>query len=106
VLASNDKLKVNEDSENARAKYRDQYFWLSIRGAPAPRLFGQSIVSIGSPNTQRSGSYGAADFFDETGNANDEHHSRILSFKNDASFDLSPRNVIKGGLTLRKVSGQ
>ena len=106
VLGSDDTMRVNEQSEKATATNRDQYVWLNIRGAPSSRLFVQGVASFGQLEITRHGTYGHSGFNDESGRADDERRSRIIALKSDATFNMSPRNVIKGGVTLRRVSGR
>lgn len=102
VLASRDLMKtVNAFDSNARAKYDDTYFWVNLRGTPAPRIFAQSVLSYATFGRSRSGSFTVDDT--EKGELSDHRSASFVALKNDASFDLSPRNVVKGGLTLRRL---
>jgi hypothetical protein len=102
LMAANDRLRVDEPFEAATATYRDQYFWLNARGSVTERLFLQSVASIGQLNTTRNGSYGEPDFA-EIGSVHDDRSAQIVALKNDASFDLTRRNLIKAGITFRRA---
>ena len=103
-LVTEDKLSVREPAENADAKYRDQNFWIHLRGAPTSSVFAESVASFTQMAISRHGSYSVFDL--ELGRLDDERSARILASKNDATFGLSPRHLLKTGLTVRRVSAQ
>lgn len=105
ILAADDKMRVNETSENAAASSRDTYLWVNARGAPRPNLYLQSIASFVQLTTKRRGTYGGVNF-EDSGSAHDERHARIVGWKNDVTLNLTPSNVLKGGVTLRRVRAE
>src|SRR5215212_2186338 len=103
VLAARDLLKAGDTFDaNADAKYSDTYVWLNVRGTPSPRLFAQSVLSYGRFTRERGGNF-INDFGTESGSLDDRRSSHFITLKNDASFDVTPRNLIKGGVTLRRL---
>ena len=103
ILAADDTLRLKEEpATEARAAYRDLYAWVNLRGAVTPRLFAQSVLSAASLRRERNGSYD--DFGGVQSGALDERRdARIVSWKNDATFDLSPRNLLRFGFTAKDV---
>lgn len=101
VLASRDKVRFSEDTGRADSNSADEYAWINLRGALTPRMYGQSVLSIGKLSKDRNGQ------FDEPGNENgslqERRKSRIVSWKNDVTFDVTPRNVLRGGVTAKSV---
>lgn len=103
VLASRDLMRSTDTFDaNTQAQYDDTYAWLNVRGALTPQLFAQSVLSYGRFSRDRRGDF-INDFGTETGNLQDRRSSDFITLKNDASFDLTPRNVVKGGVTLRRL---
>jgi hypothetical protein len=105
VLAADDRIRVSEFAENATARSRDAYLWLNARGVPRTGVFVQSVLSVAQLETSREGTYGGTNF-EESGTLHDERSSRIIGWKNDATVELSPRNVLKGGVTLRRARSE
>ena len=103
-MVTEDDLSVREIAENADANYRDQNFWVHFRGTPASDIFVQSVASYTQLAISRHGSYSIFD--QELGQLDDERSARILATKNDAMFGLSPRHLVKGGVTARRVSAK
>jgi hypothetical protein len=103
LLATRDKLHLREDpGTDAHASYRDQYGWVQLRASVTPRLFTQSVISFGSLDRERRGYY--QEFAATTsGTLNERREAHVASWKNDASFDLSPRTVLRGGFTAKSV---
>lgn len=100
VLFSRDTLSIHDPEGNARANYSDAYAWVNLRTALSPRLFTQNVASIGKTRSSRTGTLaqGTVDA------AVDDHRSfQSLSLKNDTTFDLSDRNVIKAGITAKQL---
>jgi TonB dependent receptor/TonB-dependent Receptor Plug Domain len=106
VLAANDRLRMREEpGTDARADYDDRYVWLNVRGSVTPRLFAQSVLSYGSLARDRSGSYD--DFAgSEAGTLVDRRSMTFVALKNDATFDVSPRNLLKFGATAKRLAAQ
>lgn len=101
VLESRDRLRNDDVGQTALAADRDRHLWLSAKTNPIPRLFAQSVASIGTSKRDRHGAYGLPNW-DETGSADDRRQSRVVAWKNDATFDFAA-NEVKGGITLRRA---
>lgn len=101
VLASRDNLRLEDSVVDARAKarYDDSYFWLNLRTTPSPRLFTQSIVEYGSSGRTRQGDY---DGEGQIGLIDDRRNADFLTIKNDSSFDLTPRQLVKAGISAKR----
>jgi outer membrane receptor protein involved in Fe transport len=102
VLASRDRIELDESLEHARAANDDTYLWLNVRGSPTPRLFAQSVLSYGKSTRSRHGTYSGADTI-ENGRVDDDRSSHVIALKNDVTFDITPRNLLKGGVTVRSA---
>lgn len=103
VLAANDRLRLHEDpGTDARATYDDRYLWLNARGSLTPRLFGQSVLSYGSIARERGGHYDN-ELGSASGDVDDRRSMHFVALKNDASFDLTPRNMLKFGATAKRL---
>jgi outer membrane receptor protein involved in Fe transport len=106
VLIAEDHLELHEEpATDARARYSDRYAWLNLRASLTPRLFAQSVLSYGSLSLRRDGR-----FLDEggiqAGELDDRRHTRVVSLKNDATYDVSPRNLLKFGATAKQSSAR
>jgi len=102
VLASRDLMKtVNTFDADANARYDDTYVWLNLRGSLNAKLFAQSVLSYGRFGRSRRGTF--TDTQNERGSLDDRRKTDFVAWKNDASLDLTPRNVVKGGVTLRRL---
>jgi hypothetical protein len=106
VLAANDDLHLREDpGTDARASYADHYAWLNVRGSVTPRLFAQSVLSYGSLSRDRSGSYDNVPR-SQTGRLDDRRSMQFVALKNDGTFDVSPRNLLKFGATVKQLDAR
>jgi len=101
VLASRDNLRLEQSAldANAKARYDDNYFWLNLRTTPSPRLFTQSVVEYGSSGRTRVGDY---DGDGQIGRIDDRRNADFLGIKNDSSFDLTPRQLVKAGISAKR----
>lgn len=103
ALASRDLIKtVDAFDANARAKYDDTYLWLNLRGSPREHWFAQSVLSYGAFGRSRRGDF-VGDDQGELGALDDHRGADFVALKNDASFHATERNLLKGGITLRRL---
>jgi len=102
VFVSGDALKIREDGGQAHGSYSDRYAWVNLRNALSPKLFAQTVGSIGRIATHRYGNYGSFDSEDE-GVLNDDHAFDFIALRNDSSWDVSDRNVLKAGLAAKRL---
>jgi hypothetical protein len=100
LLFSRDTMTIHDPEGNAQANYSDAYAWVNLRTALSPRLFTQNVASIGKTHSSRTGTLAQG-----TVNAGvDDHRSfQSIALKNDTTFDLSDRNVIKAGVTAKQL---
>ena len=105
VLLSSDTMRLHETEGNAKATYTDVYAWSNLRTALTPRLFTQNVATFGRTHSNRGG---ALHMFNSNVDAEiDDHRSfQSLSLKNDTSFDLSDRNVLKGGFAAKQLEAR
>lgn len=75
---------------------------MNLRGAVTPRLFAQSVLSAASLRRERGGRYTDAAGI-ESGSVDERRGARMVSWKNDATFDVSPRNMLRFGFTAKQV---
>jgi outer membrane cobalamin receptor len=101
VLAAQDRLSLDGDGDLANATSGDRYVWLNARSAITPRLFTQNVASIGSISRRRDGTY---DSPNQNGEVHDRRSFSFLTWKSDASYDLTARNVVKAGFHARRLS--
>ena len=102
VFVSGDALKIREDGGQAHGSYSDRYAWVNLRNALSPKLFAQTVGAVGRIATHRSGNYGSFDTEDE-GVVNDDHAFDFIALRNDMSWDVSDRNVLKAGLSAKRL---
>jgi len=102
VFISGDALTIREDGGQAHGSYSDRYAWVNLRNALSPKLFAQTVGSVGRIATHRAGNYGSFDTEDE-GVVNDDHAFDFIALRNDTSWDLSDRNVLKAGLSAKRL---
>lgn len=102
VLAARDKLRLQEPGTDARASHRDQYAWINVRGTIGPALFAQSVLSVATLDRVRAGSYDEVTGT-EVGTLDERRSARIVSWKNDATLSLSPRNMLRAGFTAKSA---
>ena len=102
VLLSRDTMRVKGTEGAAKATYGDTYAWLNLRTAATPRLFTQNVASLGKTRSTRTGTL---HLFNGGVNADlDDHRSfESIALKNDTSFDVSDRNVLKAGFTAKRL---
>ncbi|MEA2337185.1 MAG: hypothetical protein QOE82_1192, partial [Thermoanaerobaculia bacterium] len=58
VFVSGDALTIREDGGQAHGSYSDRYAWVNLRNALSPKLFAQTVGSVGRIATHRVGDYG------------------------------------------------
>jgi hypothetical protein len=103
VFISGDALTIREDGGQAQhGSYSDRYAWVNLRNALSPKLFAQTVSSVGRIGTHRVGNYGLA-ITDEEGVLNDDHAFDFIALRNDSSWDVSERNVVKFGLAAKRL---
>jgi hypothetical protein len=106
ALAAHDRLTYQEEpGSRADATYRDAYAWINVRGAPTPRLFGQVVAWYGQVSRDRNGTFDD-DIGSQFGAVVDRRRSRVAAVKGDASYRISERHLLKGGLTARRLSAR
>lgn len=100
LLFSRDTMTIDDPEGDANAVYRDAYAWVNLRTAVSPRLFTQNVASIGKTHSARTGTL----FQSNVNAAIDDHCSfQSISLKNDTTFDVSDRNVVKAGVTAKQL---
>jgi hypothetical protein len=102
VFVSGDALTIREDGGQAHGSYSDRYAWVNLRNALSPKLFAQTVGSVGRIATHRVGDYGSFDSEDQ-GVVNDDHAFDFIALRNDTSWDISDRNVFKAGLSAKRL---
>jgi hypothetical protein len=103
AFIAGDTLRVRETETDAKAIYTDRYLWANLRSAVTPQLFAQTVATIGRLSTDRRGTFGPSSVTDEDGVVRDERAFDFLSIKNDSTFDVSPRNLVKAGGTIKQL---
>src|SRR6185436_14225380 len=102
-LASSDNLRFEEapggNSDRVKANYRDATLWLKLRSAPSERMLIQSVAQYGTAKRDRRGNFTDDDQFAAFLDRRDFAHTGL---RTDASFDLTPRNLLKGGLSAKR----
>jgi len=102
IFLAGDSLKIRQDDGTAHGDYSDRYAWINLRSALSPKLFTQSVLSVGRIGTHRVGDYGGP-LADESGVINDERVFHFATLRNDSSWDVSERNVVKAGFTAKRL---
>jgi len=103
VMASRDRLTLNDGPGTAaHAGYDDRYAWINLRKSWTDALFVQSVLSWGSMGRDRQGVFDN-DFDQQHGQLEDHHRSTFTTLKNDATLDLSPRQLLKFGATATRA---
>ncbi|HJQ38437.1 MAG TPA: TonB-dependent receptor [Thermoanaerobaculia bacterium] len=104
VFASRDILRLEESStDDIKATYYDTYAWLNLRSTPRDGLLLQNVVQYGSSGRNRHGAYLDVVQF---GRVDDRRDFDFAGVKNDTSFDVSARNLIKGGFTVKRAKAR
>ncbi len=104
VLASRDVLRVEESSnDDVKATYRDTYAWLNLRSTPRDGLLLQNVLQYGTSGRDRHGVYEDNAQF---GNVKDVRDFDFAGLRSDASYNVSARNLIKGGVTIRRAKAR
>lgn len=105
LLASRDNLRLEEAvlSANAKALYDDSYVWLNLRSSPSTRLLTQNVLQYGNSGRDRHGDY---DDSDQGGSIRDRREFAFVGFKNDTSLSLTPRNLLKGGISAKRLDAR
>lgn len=103
VMASRDRLTLHDGpGTDAQAAYDDRYAWLNLRHSWTDALFTQSVLSWGSLGRDRDGTFDN-EFDLQRGQLEDHHQSTFVTLKNDATLSLTPHNLLKFGLTAKRV---
>ena len=105
VFISGDAMSIRENGGLAHGTYSDRYAWVNLRNALSPRLFAQTVASLGRIGTHRAGDYGSAQT-DEAGAVNDDRAFDFVTLRNDSSWDVSERNVVKAGFTAKRLNAR
>jgi hypothetical protein len=103
VLASSDNLRFEESpgggDDRVKANYRDATLWLNLSSSPTERLLIQSVAQYGTAKRDRRGNFTDGDQSAAFLDRRDFDHTAL---RTDASFDLTPRNLLKGGLSAKR----
>jgi hypothetical protein len=103
VMASRDRLTLHDGpGTNGNAAYDDRYVWLNVRRSWTDALSTQSVLSWGSMERDREGTF-ANEFDPQHGQLEDHHQSTFVTLKNDATLSLTPRNLLKFGVTAKRM---
>ena len=103
VMASRDRLSLKDGPGTAaHASYDDRYAWLNVRRSWSPNLFTQSVLSWGTMGRDRQGTFDN-EFDLQRGQLEDHQQSTFVTLKNDATLNLSPRQLLKFGATAKRV---
>jgi hypothetical protein len=105
VFVSGDALRIREDGGDAHGTYSDRYVWVNLRNAFSPKLFSQTVASFGRIGAHRVGNYGTT-ASEQEGAVNDDRAFDFASLRNDSSWDLSERNVVKAGFTAKRLEAR
>jgi len=105
VFMAGDALKVREDGGIAHGSYSDRYAWINLRNALSPKLFTQTVLSVGRLAAHRVGDYGTP-LDAEAGVVNNDSAFAFAALRNDSSWDLSERNVVKAGFTAKRLTAR
>jgi hypothetical protein len=102
VMASRDRLTLHDGPGTAaHGGYDDRYAWLNLRRSWTDALFLQSVLSWGSLGRDRDGVFDN-EFDLQHGRLQDHVRSTFIAWKNDATLDLSPRQLLKFGATAKR----
>lgn len=98
LLASRDRLRLNDTLDaTLRGNYDDAYAWFTLKTPIAKTLSMQNVVEIGRMSRDRSGSYGTHPNDSSSGNVEDNRSHDLAIVKNDTTWDVSSRQMIKAG---------
>jgi TonB dependent receptor/TonB-dependent Receptor Plug Domain len=104
VLASRDNLRLEpEVDEHAKARYDDAYAWLNLRSSPSPRLLTQNVLQYGTSGRDRRGEY---DGIEQEGRVDDRRDFDFVALRNDTSFELTPRQLLKAGGAIKRADAR
>lgn len=103
VLASSDNLRFEDspgaEDDSMKANYRDATLWLKLRSSPSERMLIQSVAQHGTSKRDRRGQYTEDD---QSGVFLDRRDFDHGGLRTDASFELTPRSLLKGGLSAKR----
>lgn len=103
VMASRDRLAMDDGpGTTAHADYDDRYVWINLRRSWTDALFMQSVLSWGSVGRDRKGQFDN-EFDQQHGQLQDHHQTTFVTLKNDAVLNLSPRQLLKFGVTAKRA---
>ena len=106
VMGASDRLTLEDGpGTHGRAEYDDRYAWINLRRSWSEALFTTTVLSWGSMGRDRSGTFDN-EFDQQRGELEDHHRSTFVTLRNDATLSLSPRNLLKFGLTARRMSAE
>ena len=108
VLAAYDALQhrlgdedVDTTTERTDTRSSIAYGWMNFKTVWSPRLFSQTVVSVGRTEQDRQGSRGGSD--SETVEVDDFRGTSSIGVKTGWSWNASDRHLIKAGLDVKSV---
>ena len=106
ALAFNDQILAfdSDQEEEARAEYRDQYYWLRIDLGAADGLGGRVLAAQTALESERSGTADLPGV--GSGALSTSRHFTINSFQADGWWRIGARSLLQAGLEWREQSGR
>ncbi len=103
LLHAGDRLDfVEDDDDEDKTGYGNSYGWLTLKYTPNPKLYSQTVVSLGRLSHDREG----LGFEDDTELVNfevtDDKTVNMLGLKQDWNFDVSDNWFLKLGVDLKR----
>jgi hypothetical protein len=106
VMASHDRLTLHDGpGTTGHGSYDDRYVWINLRKSWTDALFMQSVLQWGSMGRHREGTFDN-EFDRQHGQLQDRHQSTFTTLKNDATLQLSPRQLLKFGAAAKHASAR
>jgi outer membrane receptor protein involved in Fe transport len=106
LLHAHDHMDLIEgDADESTTGYGNTYAWFNLKSVLSPRLYAQSVLSLGRVTHDRQG----IAFFNDDGSefdfsVSDVRDFDLLALRQDWSFELSDRHYLKWGMDGRRLT--
>ena len=89
---------ADDETQDVRAEYGSYSAWLNMQTQWSPRLFSQTILSVGRLTRRRTGT--VDDFEDGRLDVDDKRAFEFAGLGQDWTIELGPRNILKTGFDI------
>lgn len=104
LLSSYDSMEfVEDDEDESKTGYGNSYGWISLQSVFSPKIFANSLISMGQVTTRREGRafQGDTNTSGHDFSVDDDRSFNLYGFKQDWRFKLNQKHYFKWGIDLK-----